>query len=294
METMGAALRHENDKARPIRIIAYDLDDRVIQLKSVNEQLNKLRAPYTALYDVVSKPDFQFPKPGQPLSDYQAELSAQRLELVGSFRLSTDFANDGNLIMSAANFARYFPNRALGEDPLSIVDVGIVNVKPGASVDDVRQRLKRVLPEDVMVFTKREFIQRERLFWRTSTPVGYIFFVGEVIGFVVGVIICYQIIYSDLDDHMGEFATLKAMGYPNRYFVALVLCESFYLALLGFVPGAIASFFLYQILAGWTGLFMVFHPNLAAAVLIITIGMCAVSGFLALRKLLRADPASLF
>jgi putative ABC transport system permease protein len=295
METLAAALRHTNDKARPIRIIAYNPADRIIDLPEVNQQLHKLYAPNTALYDVASKPEFEFPKPGQPLTDYYAELSGQRLELVGSFLMSTDFANDGNLIMSSANFARYFPNRAFRDDPLSVVDMGIVTVKPGTSILDVKKRLIAKFPEeDVTILTKDEIIQREQTFWRKSTPIGYIFFVGEVIGFVVGVIICYQIIYSDLDDHMGEFATLKAMGYTNLYFAGMVLFESFYLALLGFVPGAVVSFLLYQILARRTGLFMVFHLSLAGMVLLKTLGMCAVSGFLALRKLLRADPASLF
>ncbi len=72
-------------------------------------------------------------------------------------------------------------------------------------------------------------------------------------GFIVGVIICYQVIYSDIADHMPEFATLKAMGYPNRYFIGLVLQMSLYLSLIGYLPGLLVSAALYQGLATLDG-----------------------------------------
>ena len=75
------------------------------------------------------------------------------------------------------------------------------------------------------VFTRQGFIDNEIKFWSESTPIGYVFMVGTMVGFVVGVIICYQVIYSGISDYMSEFATLKAMGYPNRYFVGLVLTQ---------------------------------------------------------------------
>jgi putative ABC transport system permease protein len=131
-------------------------------------------------------------------------------------------------------------------------------------------------------------------FWRSNAPVGYIFLVGVYVGFVVGVIICYQIIYSDINDHMREFATLKAMGYTNRYFLTLVLCQSFYLSLIGFVPGLAVSFLCYKALSAITGLTMHLTIQESLLVLLVTMAMCIVSGMLAVRKLLALDPAELF
>ena len=75
-------------------------------------------------------------------------------------------------------------------------------------------------------------------------------------GFMVGVIICYQIIYSDIADHMPEFATLKAMGYRNRYFIGLVLQMSLYLSVVGLRAGPVGQLLLYNRLAHCTGLLM--------------------------------------
>src|SRR6185436_12973594 len=113
-------------------------------------------------------------------------------------------------------------------------------------------------------------IQREMTFWRKNAPLGYIFMVGATMGFVVGVVICYQIVYADITDHMREFATLKAMGYSSTYFFGLVLEQCLYLSLLGFIPGFIISFIAYRVLAEVTGLTMTLSPLLALSVLLTT------------------------
>jgi putative ABC transport system permease protein len=177
---------------------------------------------------------------------------------------------------------------------LSVVDLGLVQMARGQDPRDAQRWLSQNLPDDVQVLTKSEFITREKQFWRTNTPIGYIFTVGAVMGFVIGVVICYQIIYSDIADHLSEFATLKAIGYQNRYFVGLVFCASIYLSLLGFIPGALVSWALYQLIAWKTGLLMIFGWKVSLMVLGSTVLMCLCSGLLALRKLVAADPASLF
>jgi putative ABC transport system permease protein len=169
-----------------------------------------------------------------------------------------------------------------------------VQVAAGENVARVQARLVECLPDDVAVFTKAEFIGREKTFWRKSTPVGYIFTVGVVVGFLVGVIVCYQIIYADITDHIPEFATLKAMGYRDRYFIGLVLTQSSYLSVLGFVPGCLVSVGMYRLLAGVTGLTMQLKGTTTAAVFAATLLMCAISGLLAVRRLAAADPAELY
>jgi len=221
-------------------------------------------------------------------------LASRSVHLVGTFRLGTDFANDGNLFMNLANFAEFFPSRAPGRDPLEVVDLGVVQLEKGTDPQEVKRLLTARLPDDVAVFTKAEMIERERNFWSRSTPIGYIFLVGTVIGFLVGMIICYQIINADIADHMPEFATLKAMGYRNRYFVGFVLMESVYLSLLSFLPGTLVSLGLYEALARSTGLLMILNVPRAASVLLLTLAMCVASGCLAMRKVLAADPAELF
>ena len=289
-----AVLRERGARGYPIRVIAFDLDADVVQLDAPVQVLSKLRVPGRSLSDVANRRKYHIPRQDAGLADYDAELCGREIHLVGQFHLGIDFVNDGNLAMSSANFANYFPNRVPGRDPLSMADLAVVQLHENADPRVVKQALRDSLGADVDVFSKDELIQREMTFWRTSVPVGYIFLVGVYMGFVVGVIICYQIIYSDVADHMREFATLKAMGYTNPYFIKLLLSQALYLSLMGFVPGAASSYLCYKAMSSMTGLTMELSAVVAFSVLLVTILMCIVSGCLAVRKLLALDPAELF
>jgi len=284
----------QGHKAYPIRVLAFQPGDPVFRLPDTQEIVARLAQPSTAVVDRMSKGVLGILRGAAELTQQKVELSGRSLKLIGSFRLGTDFVNDGNVLMGADNFRQFFPSRVVGRDPLSRVDLGVVHVHPGASVEGVVNELQRILPGDVRVYDRRKFIRNEILFWNRSTPIGFVFTLGTIVGFVVGMIVCYQVIQSDISDHLGEFATLKAMGYPNRYFYALILRESWYLSLLSFVPGCMVSLVLFRVLAAWTGLLLVMNGPRAMTVLLLTAVMCIVSGILALRKLLAVDPAELF
>jgi putative ABC transport system permease protein len=283
-------------KAYPIRSIGFHLDDPVFNSPEVNAQVSRLSSPGAALIDLRSKRDnFDFPMENPAaLAATPAELADKRVQLVGVFHLGTDFANDGNLVMSAENFARFFPQRVQYGDPLGVVDLGLVDVMPGFTAEAVRDRLASLLDAQVFVMTREEFRNREIKFWDESTPIGIIFTAGKIIGFIVGTVICYQVIYSDIAEHMPEFATLKAMGYSTGYFLRLIVAESLLLSLIGFVPGWIFSAGLYGLLADLTGLQLRMTVASVSLVLALTVAMCICSGMFAVRKLLAADPANLF
>lgn len=285
-----------SSKAYPIRSIGFHLDDPIFRSPRITEQLPRLRSPGAVLIDLRSKRenfDFPYDNPAA-LAATPAELANKTVHLVGTFDLGADFAHDGNLVMSAENFASFFPERLQGGDPLAVVDLGIIRLRTGADLDAVRQTIDELLDDRVFVFTRQQFRDKEIEFWDNSTPIGIIFFAGKVIGFVVGMVICYQVIYSDIADHMSEFATLKAMGYGTKYFIGLIVVEAVYLSLIGFVPGLVASTGLYALLARSTGLLLKMTLASMALVLMLTLAMCISSGVLAVRKLLAADPATLF
>lgn len=280
----------------PIRSIGFELSDPIFNVETISSQVNRLRQPGTALIDKKSKKKkFIFPRDDDDqLAALALELAGKRTKLVGTFELGTDFAHDGNLVMSADNFAEYFPHRKRFGDPLSVVDIGVVHLQEGADLLATRDILTQTLTKDVEVLTREEFRAAEVGFWDESTPIGTVFLFGKIIGFIVGMVICYQVIYSDIADHMPEFATLKAMGYPAIYFVKLIVVEALLLAVIGFIPGTAISRVIYGWLAGQTGLLMNMTVDGLIFVLLATIAMCVASGLLALRKLLAADPASLF
>jgi putative ABC transport system permease protein len=115
-----------------------------------------------------------------------------------------------------------------------------------------------------------------------------------IVGFVVGVVICYQILSSDVSDRLPEYATLKALGYNNRYIVGVVMSQAVFLGMVGFVPGLAASAALFLLMGEVTGLPMKLTVLRCVIVLGLTVGMCMVSGIIALRKVRNADPAEVF
>jgi putative ABC transport system permease protein len=284
------------NRGYPLRTIGFYLDDPIFSSMDVNHQLDRLRLQHSALIDRKSKHN-KFPVPyndDTALKEQRLELGGKQLTLVGTFDLGTDFAHDGNLVMSAENFAHYFPHRVRWGDPLGMIDIGVVHMAANADPHDVRDFMQRTLDKDVYVFTREQYRAVEVRFWDESTPIGTIFLAGKLIGFIVGMVICYQVIYSDIADHMAEFATLKAMGYTTRYFILMILTEAVLLALLGFVPGTVVSRLLYSWLSGKTGLLMIMSLSSLAFVFLTTVIMCIASGMLAVRKLLTADPVNLF
>jgi len=94
------------------------------------------------------------------------------------------------------------------------------------------------------VLTLDEFAAREREYWKQALP-SPIFGFGVAIGFLVGAVIVYQILYTDVSDHLPEYATLKAMGYSMRISSDHSRVSS--LSSLGFVPGVLFSTGLYAL-----------------------------------------------
>ncbi|MEO1006919.1 MAG: FtsX-like permease family protein, partial [Cyanobacteria bacterium J06638_38] len=93
---------------------------------------------------------------------------------------------------------------------------------------------------------------------------------------------------------LPEYATLKAMGYRDRYFISLVFQEAIILAFVGFLPGLGIANVLYALTANATALPIAMTVNRAITVLILTLILCCASGAVAIRKLNAADPADIF
>lgn len=283
----------EGHRARPIRVIGIPVAEQPFRFGVSASELEKLRAPRTAFIDRLSKPQYGVDL-GQEAKDMvqPAELADRSINVVGLFSLGQDFVFDGNLLMSQENFADYFSYRA--SDPLSIVDLGVVKLESGSDLHEVKQRLTRVLPAGTSILTRDEYVRRESDFWATSTPIGMIFTVGAVMGFVVGVIICYQILVDDISNQIGEYATLKAMGYSNGFLFRVVVSQGGMLALASFLPSLLVTLGAFQTTYSIIGLRMELTTVRALSVFALTFSMCIFSSILAIRRLITADPASLF
>lgn len=274
----------------PVRVIAFDLDQPVLNIPEVQAQRNLLKVPYHVLLDEKSKEHYGEDKP-----QIKRELAQHFIYSAGTFRLGTDFASDGNIILSDWTYAQLFPNELAPADTLHLADVGVVCIdEQSVDVETVCQALRAVLAPDVDVYTKKQLIERERDYWLKTTPIGYIFWIGMIMGFIVGVVICYQIISTDVAENLSEYATLKAIGYADRYLNGVVLREALWLAFLGFMPGLGLSWLLYRLVDFLVGLPMILQYKSTLFVLLVTLLMCVISGLIALRKVQTADPAEVF
>lgn len=294
IENIASEIRRSGKSARTIRVIAFDINSDTFAGFGLKELASVLARKGTAAADIKSKSMFGLPRHQNDLTNaIFGELSGKQLQIVGLFASGINFSNDGNLIMTPANFTHYFSFRGNG-DPLSMVDYGIVRCAENADIKTVVQRLKTILGSNVIIQTHSDFLKSERNFWGKNTPIGLIFWVGTMIGFVVGLIICYQVLATDIADHLGEFATLKAMGYPPLFFTAVVVCQALIMSIVSFIPGFLIAIIAFLGLNTITGLVMFLNLERTAIVLGLTVLMCVMSGIVALRKLLSTDPASLF
>jgi putative ABC transport system permease protein len=275
---------------RTILTIGFNPAKNTLNLPGIKENIDQVKLPDMVLFDAKSRAEFgPIPELLTKNKTVQAEVSSRKVTVGGLFILGASFAADGNIITSDINFLRLYPDRQKG-----LIDIGIINLKPGSNLELAVVNLKDKLPQDVEVFSKEEFIQEEIKYWQTSTAIGFIFTLGASIGFVVGTVIVYQILYTDVANHLSEYATLKAMGYKDVYFVVLVFQEAVILAVLGFIPGFAIATGLYSLAAGATNLPLFMTVNRAIIVLILTVIMCCISGTIAVKKLSAADPADIF
>jgi putative ABC transport system permease protein len=224
---------------------------------------------------------------GEP---HRFEARGRTLTVAGTFRIGGGFSADGYLVVSDQTFLRLFPGRVAGA-PNHV----LLRLEPGADRSAVIAALRSTLPAyDSVVRTLDEAVAKDQAFQTTQRPVGLVFGFGIVIGVLVGVIIVYQVLSTDVADHLREYATLKAIGYRQLFFLGIVFEEALVLALLGFVPGILIALALYAAVAAVTGLPIAMPATRPLLVLGGTILMCAASGAVATRRLARADPAELF
>lgn len=282
----------QNRHRSTILALGVDPSDRIFNLPEIQNNLAQTKLPDVVLFDRASSPKFGTVEITQQFESGNSiitEIGGKRMKIGGLFAIGTSFAADGNFITSDLNFLRLFPHRNSGQ-----IEIGVIQLRSGVDPQQVQQYLVTHLPQDVRVLTKAELIEFEEQYWATSTPIGYLFGLGVIMGFIVGSVIVYQILYTDVSNHLAEYATLKAIGYTDLYLLGVILQEALILVILGYLPGFAISLGLYQLARNATLLPIAMKLNRAILVLILTLLMCSLAGLLAVLRLRDADPADIF
>jgi putative ABC transport system permease protein len=267
-----------------VALIAIDPAAGVFAVPDIERQKAVLERSDTMLVDSTTRSLFGPLTPGRIV-----EIDGHKETIGGQFVLGTGFLGLGVAVVSEANFFRMFPLR-----PRDTVNLGLVTLKPGADPGAAAKTLRAVLPADTQVFTRQGLVAHEDEYWTTRTGTGLIFGSGLVVSFVVGIMVLYQTLATQITRQLPQFATLKAIGYSNRFLDAIVLTESFLIMAVAFVPALAAALVVYAQVRRETLLPLNLTPGQLGTVFAITLVMAAVSAMLSLSGLRRADPAEVF
>ncbi|ARV63179.1 ABC transporter [Nostocales cyanobacterium HT-58-2] len=261
-----------------------------MRLPEVKQNATQLKLLNRVLFDRAGRPEYgAIAEAVQKHGTLETELNNQNIQVTGLFTVGSSFAADGNIITSDSTFLKLFPERQPNQ-----IEVGLIQLKPGFDPSQVQAQLAKQLSSDVRVLTPEGFAAVEKYYWESQGTIGFIFGLGVIVGFIVGIVIVYQILYSDVSDHLPEYATLKAMGYSDGYLLGVLFQEALLLAALGYIPGFMIAIALYQLTYTATLLPIAMTLSRAITVFIITVVMCSFSGAVAMRKLQAADPADVF
>ena len=280
----------ENGRIKMMFAMGINPDENPFLNADVRSQISAIRDPESLLFDSTSSSDYG-PIAARLARDGPVETHAEskRVRVKGLFALGHSLAASANVLMSDEAYFRLRPDK-----PRNMINVGMIALKPGADPAAVANKLRAMLESDVRILTRQEFIEGEQAYWARRTPIGFVSGAGMLVGMLVGAIVVYQILYTDVNDHLKEYATLKAIGFRDGFFAGLVLQEACILVVLGFIPAMAFTLVLNDQARKVAQIPTALSLVDVLTVLVAATGMCLIAGLLATRRLRSADPADVF
>lgn len=273
----------ETGKKRSILVVGVDPTDDLV--RTVTPELREqIYTVGNVLLDIYSRPEY-----GPRYVGLRSQIGETAVHITGMIEIGASFGADGSVITSDATFAKVLYPRTKND-----ISLGLIKLKPGSNPQAVVARLREMLPRDVVVQTRAEFIAQEEYYWVVKTSVGVIFGLGVVVALLVGTAIVYQVLSTDVAKRMPEYATLKAMGYSSGYLTRVILLQAATIGVVGFIPGWLISLGLYAVAGTQAFLWMQMGTLIPSITFILCVLMCCLSGLAALNKVHTADPAELF
>jgi putative ABC transport system permease protein len=271
----------DDGRVRRIIVYAFSPDDMPLAVGDATTVARQLKFSHGFLFDRRSRSIFGDVRPGQEI-----EIDRAPLRVLGTVEIGPDIVNDGAIVMSEGDWRARQP----GDRPI----MGVIRLAAGADAGKVANRIRAALPADIVVMTPRQLQQREDDATLRVAPIGILFMAGVLAGLVIGAINCYQLMFNEVSDHAPQYATLKAMGFSDRFLRRVILEQALLLAATGFLIGLCFAFVADATMTLETGLPI--HVGFGAGLFVwlLTIGMCIFAGWMAVRRVAVADPAALY
>ncbi len=264
-------------------IFGFPTDRDFVAEPRMKAGLDSIRKRNTVMVDLYSHGDF-----GDLSVGREVEVNQKKVTIADQFKLGVSLFADGCIIVNNDNFYRLAPVNSRE------INYGFLHLERGADPMTVKQRLQQILPDDVLVFTKKEMIRQEQDYFIAIKPVGIIFEVGVIVAFVVGVVILFQVLNTDISSRLDEFATLKAMGFSNFFIYGVGVKQALLYALMSYFPSLLLASLVYKIVHYLSRMPMDMTFLLALFVFAMTLLMCVLSSILGLQKIRKTDPAELY
>jgi putative ABC transport system permease protein len=295
----GVVWQQSTQPIAPVTVIGFETNSQIFKLNPLLKgQLDDLQRPYTA---ILNDSDAHFLNI-QHIGD-SAKIGSRNVRVAGFTSGLRSMVSDPFLFTSLQNGAAFVKSatqpsesqtgnapKLLGTDDITAV---LVRAQTGQNLAQLKQRLKAALP-DTQVYTQAELSKLTQTYWLNNTGVTFILGMGAVVAIAVGTVIVSQVLYTSVVRHLGEYATLKAMGASHSVLYRIILEQALWMALLGYIPGIGMS----MVLGAWTqqtqAIQILITPASAAAVFGITLVMCSGSAVFAIQKVIALDPALVF
>ena len=222
----------------------------------------------------------------QPIGQ-RLELNDQRAVIRGVADAIPSFTSQVVLYTKYSQALNYVPGT---RNRLTFVLAG---VSDGLTAEEVAARIEQ--QTGLKAETRKEFARAGVNFIIENTGIPVNFGITVVLGFVVGVAIVGLTFSLFIRDNIKQFGALKAIGVTNGKIVRMVGAQAALVGAVGYALGVIGTV-LFLRTFGSSPFFKGFYVpwqipliSLAAVIVILTI-----TGFLALRSVLRTEPAAVF
>lgn len=286
----GQWINPDTHQEHPIRVLGLELEFDVIDLPGIDPQEPRLHMKDQLIFDASSRPKFgNVATTFRAEKNFTTELNGRRIEVCGLTYSGVSIAADGNVFTTHANFQRLFPH--VGN---SRCHIGVLKLHSPLSATDIAAQVQTLLGKEVHVMTRAQMVAAERSFMILNDPVDDIMGMIAAISFFVGMIIVYQILYTDVVNHLPQFATLKAMGFSSFFLLRIILSEGLILSILGFWPGLLLAFGLAHLSEQATLLPVSISNGNIIFVFATAMLMCTFAALMSIRKITAIEPASVF
>jgi putative ABC transport system permease protein len=266
-----------------LMLLGSELNPNLFSNQEIAGQLGSIAAPNTVMLDILSHQNY-----GQARVGREAKINDTDVTVGSLFQLGMGFYREGAALVNSETFQR------LMRGDHRKVSLGLVRVRPGADPAQVRKALRQALPSDVVIWGRQELLDKEQAYFLSVKPVGIMFQAGALVSLVVGGVILFQVLSTEISNKLNEFATMKAMGYGDRHIYWVGIQQALLYAGFSYLIAMLGAWGIFSLAYRLSRLPIYFTADLAGQVLAMTLGVCSLSGVLALQKVRRADPAELF